>query len=130
MRSVYESVDDIDLFVAGLKEKPLPNAVLGPTFAGIFAAQFLNLKRTDRFFYNNVDQPTSFNSSNTTEFTRTIKINSFNNVSRQINWQRFEKSLWRESFAITATAQSPESNRKSSALPTSITHIIHIISFV
>ena len=58
MRSVYESVDDIDLFVAGLKEKSLPDAMLGPTFSRIFAAQFLNLKRTDRFFYNYVDQPT------------------------------------------------------------------------
>jgi peroxidase len=64
MRSVYESVDDVDLYVAGLAEKPLPNAALGPTFAGIFAAQFLNLRRTDRFFYDhNVDGTTRFSSS-------------------------------------------------------------------
>jgi peroxidase len=61
---VYKSVDDVDLYVAGLAEKPLPSAALGPTFAGIFAAQFLNLRRTDRFFYDhNVDGTTKFSSS-------------------------------------------------------------------
>ena len=64
MKSVYESVYDVDLYIGGVTEKPLPNAELGPTFAGIFALQFLNLKRTDRFFYtNNIDQPTGFSSS-------------------------------------------------------------------
>nr|CAH0110196.1 unnamed protein product [Daphnia galeata] len=63
MKSVYESVYDVDLYIGGVTEKPLPNAELGPTFAGIFALQFLNLKRTDRFFYtNNIDQPTGFSS--------------------------------------------------------------------
>ena len=48
-----------DLFVAGLKEKTFSRCyMLGPIFYRIFAAQFLNLKRTDRFFYNYVDQPT------------------------------------------------------------------------
>ncbi len=64
MKSVYESVDDVDLYIGGVTEKPLPNAELGPTFAGIFALQFLNLKRTDRFFYtHNIDKPTGFSSS-------------------------------------------------------------------
>lgn len=52
MRNVYETVNDIDLFIGAVTEKPLPNAVLGPTFAGIFALQFLNSRRSDRFFYN------------------------------------------------------------------------------
>jgi peroxidase len=64
MKSVYESVYDVDLYIGGVTEKPLPNAELGPTFAGIFAIQFLNLRRTDRLFYtNNIDQPTGFTSS-------------------------------------------------------------------
>ncbi len=52
MKTLYESAYDIDLFIGGVTEKPLPNAVLGPTFAQIFALQFLNSRRTDRFFYN------------------------------------------------------------------------------
>jgi peroxidase len=52
MKSVYESVEDIDLFIGGVTEYPMPDAVLGPTFANIFAHQFSNLRRTDRYFYN------------------------------------------------------------------------------
>ncbi|KAI9559965.1 hypothetical protein GHT06_013973 [Daphnia sinensis] len=52
MKNVYASPSDIDLFVGGVSEKPLPKAVLGPTFASIFALQFVNLRRADRFFYS------------------------------------------------------------------------------
>jgi peroxidase len=63
MKFVYESVYDIDLFIGGVTEYPMPDAVLGPTFANIFAYQFSNLRRSDRFFYKfNVDQPTGFRS--------------------------------------------------------------------
>lgn len=55
---MYESVYDIDLFIGGVTEKPLPGAVFGPTFAYIFALQFLKLRNADRFFYNhNIGQP-------------------------------------------------------------------------
>ena len=65
MKSVYESVYDIDLFIGGVTEYPMPDAALGPTFANIFAYQFSNLRRTDRFFYNfNINQPTGFSSGN------------------------------------------------------------------
>lgn len=71
LRSVYETVYDVDLYIGGVAEKPLPNAELGPTFAGIFALQFLNLRRTDRFFYNyNVNQPTGFRSAQLAQIQR------------------------------------------------------------
>ncbi|XP_046656130.1 chorion peroxidase-like [Daphnia pulicaria] len=71
MKSVYESVEDIDLFIGGVTEYPMPDAVLGPTFANIFAHQFSNLRRTDRYFYNFfVNQPTGFSSGQLAEIQK------------------------------------------------------------
>ncbi|XP_028127877.1 heme peroxidase 2-like [Diabrotica virgifera virgifera] len=59
-RKVYRHADDIDLFSGGLAEKPVKGAVVGPTFACIIAQQFVNLRKGDRFWYENGEFISSF----------------------------------------------------------------------
>ncbi|XP_045767259.1 peroxidase-like isoform X4 [Maniola jurtina] len=57
---LYESVDDIDLFVGGALERPVPGSILGHTFQCIVAEQFYRTRVGDRFFYDNSEMAHSF----------------------------------------------------------------------
>ncbi len=51
LRAAYASVDDLDLWVAGLAEPHLPGAMVGETFRAILIEQFERLRSGDRFWY-------------------------------------------------------------------------------
>ncbi|XP_076381230.1 uncharacterized protein LOC117226264 [Megalopta genalis] len=59
-RLVYKFVEDIDLFTAGLAEKSVSGGLVGPTLACIIGQQFSNLRKGDRFWYENPDRENSF----------------------------------------------------------------------
>ena len=70
LRQVYGNVDDIDLFTGGLAERPVTGGVVGPTFACIIGQQFLNLRKGDRFWYENGNHPGAFNSAQLQELRK------------------------------------------------------------
>lgn len=57
---IHRSVNDIDLYIGGLSEDPVQGGLIGSTFACILANQFKDMKRGDRFYYENGPSPTSF----------------------------------------------------------------------
>ena len=52
-------MEDIDLFIGGLAERPLSGAVVGPTFGCLLGQQFQILKKGDRFWYENNIPPSA-----------------------------------------------------------------------
>ncbi|KAK3609599.1 hypothetical protein CHS0354_038598 [Potamilus streckersoni] len=53
LKAIYKNSFDIDLFSAGVSEKPVTGGKIGPTFACIIAKQFEALKKGDRYYYEN-----------------------------------------------------------------------------
>jgi peroxidase len=53
LKSVYGTVDKVDLWVGGLAENHVPGGSMGQTFTRIIADQFQRLRDGDRFFYLN-----------------------------------------------------------------------------
>jgi hypothetical protein len=51
LRAVYDTVDDIDIWVGGLAEEHVPGGLLGETFFSILKDQFERLRDGDRFWY-------------------------------------------------------------------------------
>ncbi|VDK79409.1 unnamed protein product, partial [Anisakis simplex] len=72
LSQLYGDIDDVDLFVLGLAEKPKPprGALVGPTFACIIGKQFQKTRRGDRFWYENFFVPSAFTLEQLNEIRR------------------------------------------------------------
>ncbi|XP_047481343.1 chorion peroxidase-like isoform X2 [Penaeus chinensis] len=135
---LYPNVDEIDLFPAGLGEKPVPDGLLGPTFTCIIAHQFARLKRGDRFWYENRNQPKPFTEDqldSLREITLSSVIcqntilehlqpNSFFSANAPSNRPRpcasypvLKAELWREGGTGSSSTSSPTTSSAGSSTP-------------
>ena len=62
LKNNYASVDDIDLYMAGLVELPTDGGLVGPTVSCLIAEHFATLKKSDRYFFELSSQRSSFSS--------------------------------------------------------------------
>jgi len=56
LAATYDNVDDIDLFIGLVSERPQSGALVGPTTLCIVGDQFARLKKGDRYFYETGSQ--------------------------------------------------------------------------
>ncbi|XP_023240935.1 peroxidase-like protein 3 isoform X2 [Centruroides sculpturatus] len=71
IKTIYKDYRDVELFVGGISEKPVPGSIVGPTFGCIIAEQFRRLKFGDRFWYENTKTPGSFTQEQIREIRKT-----------------------------------------------------------
>lgn len=57
---IYETPEDLELWSAGVSENPVPGGLLGPTITCVIGRQWHNVRKGDRFFYENGGWPSSF----------------------------------------------------------------------
>ena len=60
LQSMYNHVQDIDLFTGGISEFSMPDGHVGPTFACVIGKQLADLKFGDRFYFEHGGESGSF----------------------------------------------------------------------
>lgn len=85
LHELYDDVEYADLWVAGLAENPLPEAIVGPTLHCILKEQFRRLRDGDRFWYERkgVFTDEQVNEIKKTSMSRILCDNVFGIVSVQ-----------------------------------------------
>jgi peroxidase len=76
LKTVYGTVDKVDLWVGGLAEKHVNGGSMGQTFTKIIADQFQRLRDGDRFFYLNRFQGSQLSAIQNTTLADIIARNS------------------------------------------------------
>ncbi|XP_046470600.1 uncharacterized protein [Neodiprion pinetum] len=70
LRGLYATAEDVDLLVGGTFEKPTEAAAVGPTFGCLLREQFVKLRNSDRFWYENDLPPSGLTAEQLAEVRR------------------------------------------------------------
>uniref|UniRef100_A0ABM0M4I6 Peroxidasin-like n=1 Tax=Saccoglossus kowalevskii TaxID=10224 RepID=A0ABM0M4I6_SACKO len=89
LERLYHHPGNVDLWVAGMVEDPLPGGILGPTFTCIIAKQFQRTRDGDRFWYEN---PGVFTAAQLTQIKQTSLSSVICENSDHIN--RIQKDVF------------------------------------
>nr|CAD2182762.1 unnamed protein product [Meloidogyne enterolobii] len=91
LATIYEHVDDIDLLVGVLAERPLKGAFLSQTLSCIIGRQFQRTKIGDRYWYENFFAPTAFSEEQLAQIKKTTWARVLCNVTaiKQIQLSSF-----------------------------------------
>ena len=77
LKSLYDNVNDIDLWTGGLLEEKFGDSMLGPTFHTIVKSQFERLRDGDKFWYENRLTNSQIKLINNTKLSDILKRNTY-----------------------------------------------------
>ncbi|XP_059171770.1 chorion peroxidase-like [Physella acuta] len=69
-KQVYDSAEDIDLYSGAISEAPVRGGAVGELYSRILSEQFTRLKYGDRFWFENVNDVTSFTPQQVAEISK------------------------------------------------------------
>lgn len=76
LAAAYARVDDVDLWVGGLAEDPLPDAMVGELLTTVIAEQFEALRDADRYWYTRTLGPAQRAEAESTTLAAVIRRNT------------------------------------------------------
>lgn len=100
LKSAYDDVDHIDLWVGGLAEDHVRKALVGPLFHRILTKQFEALRNGDRFYYENQLSRREIRQVNRTKLSHIIRRNT--TIGKEIPRNVFRVRRWRRWLAKEA----------------------------
>ncbi|XP_046374742.1 peroxidasin homolog [Haliotis rufescens] len=108
---LYDSFNDVDLFLGGMDEPHLKDAMVGPTFGYILAKQFYNLRVGDRFWYETKNRTLGFSDDQLAEIRKVslARVMCENSGLRRIQVDVF-KLPRRKGNRMTACRRLPQIN--------------------
>ncbi|KAL6261733.1 hypothetical protein P5V15_006822 [Pogonomyrmex californicus] len=89
LSTIYANLEDVDLLVGGILETPVAGVAVGPTFACLLKKQFVTMRNSDRFWYENDIPPSGLTATQLAEIRKMSLANILcaNTNLRRIRFQ-------------------------------------------